>query len=506
MKPSNDLFQLIHSMSQTEKRDFRIFASKFQPAQKKYWEIFIEVGKQTSYDEGAIKQKLSGIMEPKNFPSAKNYLLKLLSNFFVQSQQTETPSGQCRAGLERAIMYYRRGLQKAAQKELTATQKNAQKYELIEEQIKANELQMLMINRFHNKRMDTEMNKLLKERTELKKIRENEEVLEEVFYLLSPFMRRDLDRKDAKIQKNIESIAKRPELQSNHIPITFNAKRRYHQARAFCFHLLGNAKAEYQEYQKQLELWEKESHQQQEDHANYRIALCNFLHIAAKNNDHSRFPAIFKKLETIPIANEEDELEQFSIVEFYQLLHHLDTRQLDQAKALAETIPAKIDRYHQNLPESTLFGFKANLMLLYFLLGDVQTAQHWVEGILQYRQTDSRKKIQALARTFEVILFIEKEDWELANAKAKALGEWLRTNQLLTDWEKFWINKAAKLANTHHAQHQKIWQQISTEMETFSPETRQLPGNEELYLWVQSKIQHKTIRQILASNQSDWKT
>mgnify|MGYP000536613426 CR=1 FL=1 len=82
MATSNDLFRLIKSLKQSEKRYFKIFSSTHVKGQQNnYVKLFEAVDKQDEYNEGAILKKFKGEKFIKQFSVTKNYLY----NFILKS-------------------------------------------------------------------------------------------------------------------------------------------------------------------------------------------------------------------------------------------------------------------------------------------------------------------------------------------------------------------------------------------------------------------------------------
>ncbi len=77
MKPSNELFDLIQSLTKSEKRFFKLH-SALQSGEKNYLRIFDAVDKQKAYDEEAIKKQFAKETFIRHFPSEKNHLYKLV--------------------------------------------------------------------------------------------------------------------------------------------------------------------------------------------------------------------------------------------------------------------------------------------------------------------------------------------------------------------------------------------------------------------------------------------
>ena len=84
MKPSTELFDLVKSLTKSEKRFFKL-SSSLQTGEKNYLKIFDAIDKQGAYDEAALKEYFSDETFVKHFPSEKNHLYKLIlkSNFSI---------------------------------------------------------------------------------------------------------------------------------------------------------------------------------------------------------------------------------------------------------------------------------------------------------------------------------------------------------------------------------------------------------------------------------------
>ncbi len=79
MKPSEDLHQLIQSMSMSEKRYFKIYSSRHIIGHNNnYIHLFDAIDKQKEYDEEKVKKYFAGEKFIKHLPSEKHYLYNLI--------------------------------------------------------------------------------------------------------------------------------------------------------------------------------------------------------------------------------------------------------------------------------------------------------------------------------------------------------------------------------------------------------------------------------------------
>ena len=77
MKPSPELFNLIKSLSKSEKRYFKL-TSSLQSGEKNYLKLFEAIELQDDYDEDAIKEQFKKETFIKHLPSEKNHLYNLI--------------------------------------------------------------------------------------------------------------------------------------------------------------------------------------------------------------------------------------------------------------------------------------------------------------------------------------------------------------------------------------------------------------------------------------------
>ena len=77
MKPSIELFNLITSLTKSEKRFFKL-SSSLQSGDKNYLKIFDFIESQSYYDEAKLKEEFKAEIFVNHLPSEKNHLYKLI--------------------------------------------------------------------------------------------------------------------------------------------------------------------------------------------------------------------------------------------------------------------------------------------------------------------------------------------------------------------------------------------------------------------------------------------
>lgn len=95
MSESNELFQLISSLSAAEKVYFKRFAYTYKAKENKdYFKLFDLIAAQKTYNEKPIQQKLKGSKLLNNFSASKRHLADLILDTFINSPHTSSVEEQ----------------------------------------------------------------------------------------------------------------------------------------------------------------------------------------------------------------------------------------------------------------------------------------------------------------------------------------------------------------------------------------------------------------------------
>ena len=128
MKPSTELFDLIKSLTKSEKRFFKL-SSSLQSGDKNYLKIFDTIEKQEIYDEDAIKDAYKNETFIKHFPSEKNHLYKLILKSLRSYHSDNSASSQLKQEIKNIELLFRKALFKECGKFLKRAKKIAYKNE-----------------------------------------------------------------------------------------------------------------------------------------------------------------------------------------------------------------------------------------------------------------------------------------------------------------------------------------------------------------------------------------
>ncbi|HRP53370.1 MAG TPA: hypothetical protein PLI97_07660, partial [Fluviicola sp.] len=128
MKPSNELFNLVKSLSKSEKRFFKL-SSSLQAGEKNYLKIFDFIDKQKQYDEKELKDAFANEVFVKHLPSEKNHLYRLILKSLRTFYSEQSASSILKQELKNVEILYKKALFKECDKFVVRAKSIAKEHE-----------------------------------------------------------------------------------------------------------------------------------------------------------------------------------------------------------------------------------------------------------------------------------------------------------------------------------------------------------------------------------------
>jgi tetratricopeptide (TPR) repeat protein len=128
MKPTHDLYDLVHSLTKSEKRFFKL-QSSLQAGEKNYVRLFDLLEKMDQYDEEFVKETFKGELFLKHLPSEKNHLFKLILKSLRSYHAENSVRSILKQSLKNVDILHKKGLFEECKKELKRAKKTAVSYE-----------------------------------------------------------------------------------------------------------------------------------------------------------------------------------------------------------------------------------------------------------------------------------------------------------------------------------------------------------------------------------------
>ncbi|MBC8047092.1 MAG: hypothetical protein H7Y00_09880 [Fimbriimonadaceae bacterium] len=146
-KASAELFDLVKSLSKTEKRYFKLYAKRHFPQDNQYLLLFNLIDEQTEYDEKRIAKEFSRNKSLSHFAVVKKQLYENVLDALHRYDEYAHPEQQVRKGIHYCAVLLKKGLFAQCKKQIIKYKALAYKLEKFESIIEIIEIEKRLISR-----------------------------------------------------------------------------------------------------------------------------------------------------------------------------------------------------------------------------------------------------------------------------------------------------------------------------------------------------------------------
>jgi Tetratricopeptide repeat len=445
---SDELFQLIQSLSKQEKRYFKLYAARHVIGeQNKYLLLFDAIDKQKVYDEKAIKQKFSNEAFTNQLHVIKNYLYSLIMKA-LRNFHSGNFDDKFHDLLRDAQILYDKGLHKQSSKVLNKARKLAEDHEQF--------LQLLEIQKWQHTliHQNNDVSKLEKYVNEDVKI--EFELLEKYNNLLKFQLLNDRifthywkvgivrnPKEKMEMAKLFEDELYKEESNA----ASFEARFFYYNALFsyyFCISDLDNA---YTTVNQLVLLIESIDPGIKRYVSKYISSLNNLYAVQKELNLTEESLTTLKKIREVKVGSLTQKVELFMRSYMLELDLYISTGQFEKAK---ENLPEVIElfrKYKKMIDKQSKLAFYYNFSYIYFGANDFDEALTWNNLLLNDSDISMREDIHCFGRILNLIIHYELGNDQLLEYIAKSTYRYLYKRKRLFKVETEILNFIKKNPN-----------------------------------------------------------
>lgn len=427
MKSIDPVHQLIHSLSRSEKRYFKIYSNRHVIGEENnYVKLFDLLDEMEGFDGDVLKAKLDAAAIKGNISSQKAYLYKLILKAMRAFHAESNGIFAAKELLLDAEFLFQKGQYLGSKSLLKKAQSDPsmQSSPLVQLEVLEKESDLLML---------LEKDGLPELLAEIQATRNLwlerllvEEKITEAYWAAFA-----LHRKFGSLAQEPQQSMAKPywtilESVASDADLTPLARIRYRYLQWLKAQSIGNPDETLTASQHLLATWEAEPILRKEYPTRYRMALANHLATLFRVERFTDFPLILAKLKATPSTNLDDEGEVFQNVALYELLFYLNSANLAKAETVVPEIESGLERFQHKINKSRELTFRFNIAVLYFFRGRWSESLRWVNSILNDRPSGHRKDVQEVARVFELILHFELGHYDLVEHKIRSVIRYFR--------------------------------------------------------------------------------
>lgn len=494
MKPQDDLFQLIASLSRAEKRYFKIYAGRHVIGkQNKYVQLFDLVDRQSSYDVGQIRKKYPGT----NLSSDKNYLKKLI----LKSMRAYRDGGHIRTRLqeliEEAHFLKEKGLYEQCLRRLQKARSLALEYECHYQLLEILDLQRRLIKQNADSKLREKQNELIEEQEQtIRRIRSEMQFshLYDRVFLLS---RIGENNKNSWAPEDIELLQQAVPLLLPADESSTESRIQLHSSRALYFNQQRDYEQSYAEIACIVALYEAHPQAVEKNPDRYKIALSNLLVAAMGVNRYDEFPFVLEKIRELPTPSFDEAAETFQNLAFLELTYFLNTGQFDAIPHLAEQVDQGLDQYAAKINQARMHAICFNFSLGFLIREELRSALSWLGRILNHKAGDQRKDIQQASRILQLIIHLELGNADLIHSLLRSTRRYLSLRQGMRAYEKAVIDFFRKaIATPGGPATQELYKVTIKDLQALHADAQgHLLLCQEIILWLQARVNGQSLRE-----------
>lgn len=501
---SDPLFQLVKSLSKSEKRHFKLFVKRSSSKEDmKFLQLFDVLDHQQDLQESLVLEKIP-TLKKEQLSNMKAHLYKQILSSLRLFHLTQNEDIALREQIDHAKILYNRGLYKQALKLLDKTKLSALEAKQSTIALEALEFEKLIesqyITRSLSGRADelSEQSLVLCESVTMGNRLSNLALNLYGLYLKVGSVRNEKDH--IYVQQYMAS----------HMPVIveeelgFFEKLYYYQAQVWYHYIVQDFLMCYRYAQKWVNLFKDDSEMRMNRTSMYVKGIHNLLTALFYLNHYPKFCEVLEELEKMKddkaiTQNANNELLYFLYLYTAKINKHFLEGTFQEAEDLIPELEEKIISFQDKLDINRILVFYYKIACIYFGNGDNENAIHYLQKIIAIKDISLHEDIHCFARILNLIAHYEAGFDEKLEQQIKATYHFLgRMDDLhLVQTEIFQFLRGINKLTPENLKRE--FKQLKYRLEKHA--NNKYERRPFLYLdiisWLESKISNKPVHEII---------
>ncbi|MES2567442.1 MAG: hypothetical protein V4565_11275 [Bacteroidota bacterium] len=506
MKPTNQLFEIIKSLTPEEEKQFKLISS-LQQGEKNYIKLYNFIQKQDDYDEEDVKNHFKNELFVQHFASEKNQLLHHILKSLRFHRQETSASARIDEEIKNIQLLFNKSLYKQSRKQLSIIKKMAHDYELFYSLLEIVELEKVLIDmeaHFGDINYKT-LDELIEEENSLFNKIENFAAYELQLAKLNLLSSKLMIARSKEDVNEINDIIKETKRFSNQEGFLSN------KSKILCLFIIGVANMllnEMEEAHKSLSELIIELENKPEiisEMPYYYIVSHGYLvrYCAIKKQYNDGFKMI-DKLKSLAL-NEMFKATDLQITIFTQsyiteMVLYSYIGQHDKATQVIPHVIKGLDKYETKINNEDLVRIYHTISMVYFGVGEYNKTLHWLNKIINTNFEYLRQDIIRISKLINLIVHFELGNDDLLSYIYKSSVRFFAQQKQHYKFETVFLEYFKKIALSKRDSKQKeTYVKFKEELEKVFKDKYEKNALEyfNFYAWLDSKIHNITFAEAI---------
>lgn len=502
-KTPNDqlLFELIHSMTKSEKRSFKLFAKKNSSQnESKYLMLFDAMEKANNYDEEALLKKLSGVSKSQ-FANQKSHLYGLVLTSLRLSHLKDDIDIQLREQLDFIRLLYKKGLYFQSLRLLARAKNTTGDY-------RKDLFQLALLD--YEKQIRSQQVFDLEEQYTEQIDRETEEAMsrfgrvQKFFGLASRMKARFIEKgmvKNEQEMNNLRALFYRNLPEYDEEKMAFNEQFYLYRAFYWFSYLtydFGNC-VHYAE--KWVHLFQ-ETGLHQKRKSGFLKGLNRLLQSAFRVNDKDKFEQYFVLFDAFESDSGTLNSNTLSLMLKYRTIQSLNRvflfADFDQQQEQTDSLLKQVDVQQNYMDKHNLLVIYYKAGVFFFAQSDYAKARHYLSLLID--DNDSlRNDLKGFARLLMVLVDYDSGDDTYIERKIRAAYLHFEQHQSLNVFQEVFMDFLKESGNTFPQELNQRLRELKNRLSQLDQSifNKKLQLYFDLNAWIEAKIENKTFKEVI---------
>lgn len=506
MKVTDDLFQLIKSLDQSEKRYFKVFATMHIKGAEsnKYVTLFDAIEKQDEYDEAAIRKEFKNEKFLNQLHVAKNYLYNNILKSLRLYHSDKSKLNELIDILRDVQILYDKSLYKQCRKLLDKAKKIAYTYEKHAQILAVLDWEKTLARTLsYTSSSEKELMQFYEEHNDaidkLSNINEYWKLSMNSYFL----RKKQGEIRDKEELKKFNEIIKHPLLQSEDKATSFLSKTFYLNIRALYYFTNKDYKNLLTHTVNLVDLLEKNPLLMKED--NYIASLYNLLLVQIQLKKYDDALKTVKKLRGMETKSPTMQARIFVTSYDTELNLYLKTGEFEKGIPLVKEIEEGLETFREKINKESEVLFAYNIAYLYFGLAEYENSLKKINQIINDKELKIREDIQCFARILNLLIHYELNNYDLIEYIMKSTRRYLSNKNKLHQFELTVLSYIRKLINAQTKEDKSyIFNEWKYDLKTLSKDFLEINAFEyfDFISWIECNIMNKSFSAIVKDKKS----
>jgi tetratricopeptide (TPR) repeat protein len=506
MKPSTELFDLIRSLTKSEKRFFKLH-SALQSGPKNYLRIFEAIDRQRTYDEDALKKQFARETFIRHFPSEKNHLYKLIMKALRAYHAEANVSGVLKTEIKNIEILYEKALYEEANKTLHRAKRLAREnerfyywFELL------NWEKQLLEEAYESGEFTKDLDVLIEEERDVIEKLRNLAAYHILYSKINYVFRSGGYVRTDEEKAMVEEISEHPLIKGRNTALS-------RRAATICFYTQGFCNWAKRDWRMSLEKFQRVK-QILDEHPQLRADLPKryvrtLQYIVLCQIDLGEFKEARETIRLMRQVHAEPGFGGIDItVQVFHASYLAELRLLgrmgafERALALVEPVMDGMEEFAGRLHKEHLLEFHQELAAVHFGAGQVNKALFWLNKVLNDTEPTLRQDIFTYARLFNLVVHYELGNYDLLEYIVRSTQRFLSKRQRAYAVETLLIDGIKRMARAQ--QDGARLQQIKSLRDGLArlmadPNENVVIKYFDFMSWLTAKVEGRTFAQVVAA-------